>query len=82
VKSPPEPKDASTSLGFFSVFRSRMEDMLTATRRVNDAACEHDEEWEGERVVRGREEREEVGRREPRGQGPPGRKTGAAHGDR
>jgi len=78
VKSPPEPKDASTSLGFFSVFRSRMEDMLTATRRVNDAACEHDEE-EGKRVVRGREERVEVGRGEPRGQGPPGRKTGAVH---
>jgi len=38
VKSPPEPKEASTSLGFFSFFRSRMEDMLTATLREKEAA--------------------------------------------
>ena len=38
MKSPPEPKEASTSLGFFSFFRSRMEDMLTATLREKEAA--------------------------------------------
>jgi len=38
VKRPPDPNDASTSLGFFSFFRSRIEDMLKATLREKEAA--------------------------------------------